>query len=92
MEEKNYLYEATIKNEDNEIITKVFSYSQEGLLDEMKKGKWLNAVSVYEINEELEKDIDNEKINDSKDDIDRTSSDYENPLSEEEQEGDVKQP
>ena len=106
MEEKNYIYQAQILNEDNEIITKVFSYSQEGLLEEMSKGKWLNATFVYETQQELEKDIDNEHAEDLKadagmiakdlekddEDCDRVASDYEEPLSEEESEGDVKQP
>ena len=106
MEEKNYIYQAQILNEDNEIITKVFSYSQEGLLEEMSKGKWLNATFVYETQQELEKDIDNEHAEDLKadagmiakdlekddEDCDRVASDYEEPLSEEESEGDIKMP
>jgi hypothetical protein len=91
MEEKNYTYIAQILNEDNEVITKVFSYSQEGLLEELSKGKWLNAIFVYETQQELEKDIDGEQAEDLKDG-DRIPTDYEQPLTESELEGDIKQP
>lgn len=40
-----YIYEATIKNEETgEIISKVFSYSQEGLEEEMGKSKFTGAI------------------------------------------------
>jgi len=77
MEEKNYIYQAQILNEDNEIITKVFSYSQEGLLEEMSKGKWLNATFAYETQQELEKDIDNEHAEDLKADAGMIEKDLE---------------
>jgi hypothetical protein len=57
----------------------------------MGKGKWLNATFVYETQQELEKDIDGEHAEDLKDG-DRIPTDYEQPLTEEESEGDVKQP
>jgi hypothetical protein len=41
----NYIYEATIKDEEtDEVISRVFSYSQEGLEEEMGKRKFTEAI------------------------------------------------
>jgi hypothetical protein len=70
MEEKNYEYRAQIMDLDNDqIIANISALTEESFNEELSKGKWLNAVSVYEINEELEKDIDNEHAEDLKDDV-----------------------
>lgn len=54
----------------------------------MKENKEL----IEENKHEIEQKIDNEKIEDSNEDSDRTPFDYEEPLTESELEGDVKQP
>lgn len=58
----NYLYEATIKNEETgEVLVKVFSYSHEGLKEEMGKRKWTAAVEkTNEITEPDFNEDDNE--------------------------------
>lgn len=47
--ENKYSYSARITDEDNDqIVAQVFSYSEEGLLGEMGKGKWTDAIRHYE--------------------------------------------
>lgn len=44
-----YLYIAMIIDDQNgEVLTKIFSYSEEGLLEEMGKKKWKEAVKKEE--------------------------------------------
>jgi hypothetical protein len=57
---KKYLYEARIIDEESgEVIRRVFSYSQEGLEEEMGKSKWTDAIKVQKITELLGQEEDN---------------------------------
>jgi len=49
-----YLFEAVIVNEETgEAITRIFSYSEEGLEEEMGKSKWTEkAIEAKKRNEE----------------------------------------
>jgi hypothetical protein len=49
-----YLFEAKIINEETgEVITRIFSYSEEGLEEEMGKSKWTEkAIEAKKRNEE----------------------------------------
>ena len=50
-----YKYEAQIVNEENdEVLIKVWSYSEEGMEEEMGKTKWTGAVERYEAEKEKE--------------------------------------
>lgn len=80
---------------------------QKELIDKLKLVvNYFGDIIIEENKAEIEKDIDNEHAEDLKadagmiakdlekddEDCDRVASDYEEPLSEEESEGDVKQP
>lgn len=46
---KHYLYEAKIIDEESEkVVCRIFSFSQEGLEEEMGKSKWTNAIQEFE--------------------------------------------
>ena len=94
-----------IDEEENEVVATIEALSEESLLEEMGKSKWTNAIQKHEdeIQKELEMDIEAEHAEDLKadglmvqkdlekddEDCDRTASDYEQSMSEEEMEGDM---
>jgi len=66
---------------------------QKQLIDKLKwVVNYFGDIIIEENKHEIEQKIDNEKIEDSNEDSDRTPFDYEEPLTESELEGDVKQP
>jgi len=57
-----YLFEARIINEETgEVITRVFSYSKEGLEEEMGKSKWTEKAIEAEIKNEEENEMEEVK-------------------------------
>jgi hypothetical protein len=59
---KNYLYEARIMDEESgKVICRVFSYSYEGLEEEMGKSKWTDTIKEYEETDKLKNTVNNMK-------------------------------
>ncbi len=57
-----YLFEARIINEETgEVITRVFSYSKEGLEEEMGKSKWTEKAIEAEMKNEEENEMEEVK-------------------------------
>lgn len=57
------IYTATATNEDtDEVIAHISSYSEEGLLEEMGKSKWVETIKDYENQPEVLPDDDEDAM------------------------------